>query len=87
VPGVAPGAGESARSEPTRLFAGFLTVPTAILTGHSALERAKRGAYQHPLGGLALIGLVLGYGAMVACFIGVIVIYWLLTHIRMHIVF
>jgi hypothetical protein len=69
------------------LFASFLTVPAAILTGHSALDVAKRGVYQWPLRGLAIIGLVLGYGAFATFFIGIIVVFWLLAHLRFHIVF
>jgi hypothetical protein len=69
------------------LFASFLTAPAAILTGHSALDGAKRGAYRLPLRGFAIVGLILGYGAFVAYFVGIIAIIWLLTHFRMHIVF
>lgn len=69
------------------LFAGSLTMPAAILTGHSALDGAKRGVYRHPLRGLALMGLVLGYGAIMAFFVGIVVLFWLLAHLRMHIVF
>jgi hypothetical protein len=52
------------------LMAGVLTVPLAIVTGHSALDWAKRRAYQWPLHRITIASLVLGYGAVVGYILG-----------------
>jgi hypothetical protein len=56
----------------------------AIGTGHSALDTAKRRSYRQPLRGIAILSLVLGYGALVAYFSELGVVYWALTHLRFH---
>jgi hypothetical protein len=68
------------------LIAGVLTVPLAIFTGHGALDRARQRAYRWPLRGIAILSLVLGYGALVAYFGGVALFYWGVTHQRWHLV-
>jgi len=62
------------------LMAGVLTVPVAIITGHSALDWAKRRAYRWPLQRIAIVSLVLGYGAVVGYIGGVVLWYWGVTH-------
>lgn len=50
------------------LIVGILTVPLAIFTGHAALDWVRHCAYRWPLRGVAIVSLVLGYGALVAYF-------------------
>lgn len=68
------------------LTAGILTVPLAIFTGHGALDWAKHRAYRWPLRRIAIVSLLLGYGALVACFVGVVLFYWGVTHQHWHLV-
>jgi hypothetical protein len=68
------------------LFASFLTAPLAIATGHTALNEAKRGAYQQPLRALAVVGLMLGYGSLAAYLAGFVTVFWIMTHLRLHFV-
>jgi hypothetical protein len=68
------------------LIAGIPAVLLALFIGHGALDRAKHRAYRWPLRGLAIISLVLGYGALVAYFGGIMLFYWSVTHQRWHLV-
>lgn len=67
-------------------YAGVPAMLLAIGIGHSALDSAKRRSYRWPLRAVALLGLTLGYGALVAYIIEFILIYWALTHMRLHLV-
>ncbi len=62
------------------LSAGVLAVPLALVTGHSALDWAKHRTYRWPLRGIALVSLVLGYGAVVGYVGGAVLWYWGVTH-------
>jgi hypothetical protein len=62
------------------LMVGVLTAPLAIVTGHSALDWAKRSAYRWPLQRIATVSLVLGCGAVVGYVGGVVLWYWGVTH-------
>lgn len=68
------------------LLASILTVPLALATGHGALDGATRRAYQQPLRGVAIVGLVLAYGSIVTFLGGIVLAYWILTHTRWHLV-
>lgn len=68
------------------LIVGILTVPLAIFTGYAALDWVRHCAYRWPLRGVAIVSLVLGYGALVAYFGGIVLFYWGVTHQRWHLV-
>jgi hypothetical protein len=68
------------------LMAGVLAVPLAIVTGHGALDWAKRRAYRWPLHRITIVSLVLGYGGVVGYVGGVILWYWGVTHQPWHLV-
>jgi hypothetical protein len=68
------------------LIAGVPATLLAIFTGHGALDGAKRRAYRWPLRGIAIVGLVLGYGAVVGYLGGIVLYFWLVAHTRWHIV-
>lgn len=69
------------------LIAGIPATLLAIVTGHLALRWAKRRSYQQPLRGTAIMGLALGYGALVAYLGWFALAYWVVTHLRLHFVF
>jgi hypothetical protein len=68
------------------LIASALTAPLALVTGHSALDGAKRRAYRQPLRAVAIVSLALGYGSIVAFLGGIVLAYWIVTHTRWHMV-
>lgn len=66
------------------LIAGMPATLLAIVMGHIALRWAKRRSYQRPLRGIAITGLVLGYGALVA-YIGWFALgFWVATHLHLN---
>jgi hypothetical protein len=69
----------------TLLIAGVPATLVAIFTGHAALDGARRRAYGWPLRWMAIVGLALGYGAVVGYLSGIALFYWLVTHTRWHI--
>ena len=68
------------------LIAGALTVPLTLVTGHSALDGARRRAHRQPLRAVAIVSLALGYGSIVAFIGGIVLAYWIVTHTRWHLV-
>ena len=65
------------------LVAGMPATLPAIVTGHLALRWAKRRAYERALRGSAILGLALGYGALVLYLGWFVLGWWAMTHLRL----